>query len=277
MRIRKRTKVTIISYVLSFILMLALMGISIIALGKYSMLSSHGVIHTCDRISYYEGIRDEMKEQAYYIGIPFGIKKSEVKGVFNTQQIRKDMVDVFEAQMNGKTNQINTDKISEKITYNVEKQIKRKISSEEKVSLQAYISQVEDMYRKKMTIPGSEYIAKVSNLWTNVTTVGIPVCVLIVVLCIFFLISMRTYLHHGLRFVAYGVLGAGVTLLTVFSALISNAFIYKFNISDVYMRKFYTFLLGHEMLMQVFAGIGFLLAGAIIIYVVYRQKSNIER
>lgn len=276
MRVKKRTKVDIISYILSFILMIALMGISILSLGKYSMLSNHGIIHTCDRISYYEGISDEMKTQAHYMGIPYGITKSGVKGVFSPKHIRKDMIKVLEAQMNGKEWQINTEKIRNKITANVEKQQKHTISESEQESLNAYIELIEDMYIRKMVIPGAKYLVNASNSWTKIAMVGIPACILIAVLCIFFLISMRRYFYHGLRYVVYGVLGAGVTLLITFSAMISNGFIYKINISDVYMRKFYTFLWGHEMLMQAFAGIGLLLAGMILIYIIYRQKENME-
>lgn len=277
MRIKKRAKVDIKSYVLSFVLMLALMGISIFALGKYSMLSNHGIIHTCDRISYYEGVREEMKEQAHYMGLPYGLTKANIKGIFTNKKIRKDMISVLEAQMNGEDRHINTDKIRSKIIANTEKQLQRELTDEESVSLDAYIKSIESMYVRKMVIPGSKYLVNVSNIWTKIIMIGIPACVLISVLCIFFLISMRKYMYHGLRYVVYGVLGAGVTLLTAFSAMISNGFIYKVNISDVYMRKFYTFLLGHEMLMQVFAGIGLLLTGAILIYVIYRQKANMQR
>ena len=100
--------------------------------------------------------------------------------------------------------------------------------------------------------------------------------VLIAIVCIFYLIASRRYVYHGIRYVAYSVIGAGITLLTVFAAAISDGSIYRFNISDVYMRKFFTYWIGHEMLMQVFAGIGFLIAGALLIYMVIRQKVRVH-
>jgi uncharacterized membrane protein YidH (DUF202 family) len=75
-----------------------------------------------------------------------------------------------------------------------------------------------------------------------------------------------------MRYIAYSVLGAGATLLTVFSALISNGFIYKFNISDTYMRRFFTYYIGHEFLMLVFVGIGLIVMGVLLVLIISRKK-----
>lgn len=271
MRGRRQRNKTIISFVLSFVLMLSLMCISLLSIGKYSMLSEHGVVHTCDRIEYYKDICDEMSTEAYYMGIPYGIEKKSLKGVFTTEQVRTDMVTVIEAQIAEQKPLVKTDDIRKKITENVVKQY-GELNETQKQSLQSYITDVEKMYQKKMVIPGSDYIAKAIRISTKVALIGIPLAVLIAIICTFLLISIRRNSYRGLRYVVYGVLGAGITLVTVFAAMISNGFIYKFNISNAYMRKFFTYYLGHEMLMQVFAGIGLLLAGAILIYVVIRQK-----
>jgi hypothetical protein len=260
---------------MAFILMLSLIGISLLSVGKYSMLSSHGVIHACDRIEYYNSLRKEIKKEAYYMGIPYGIKKKCLDGVFTNEQIRSDMSNALTSQIQEKHYTIETEQIKTAITENVE-EVMGELSSEQKESLDAYVDEVAKLYREKMVIPGSEYLAKMINVSTKIAVVGIPIFVLLAILCVFFLISTRKYSYHGLRYVVYGTLGAGITLLTIFAGLISNAFIYRFNISDVYMRKFYTFLIGHEMLMQAFVGIGLLIAGAIMIYMVVRQKVRLE-
>lgn len=275
MRGGKRRKQTIISYIMSFILMLSLMCISLLSLGKYSMLSEHGVMHSCDRIEYYDDICDEMSKEAYYLGIPYGIEKKCLKDVFTKKQVRADMLTVLRNQIAEEKPLIKTYDIRNKISENVVKQY-GELNATEQRSLQTYITEVEKMYQKKMVIPGSDFITEAIRMSTKVALVGIPLAILIAILCTFLLISIRKYAYHGLRFVVYGVLGAGITIVTVFAAMISNGFIYKFNISDVYMRKFFTYYIGHEMLMQVFAGIGMLLAGAILIYVVIRQKFRSE-
>lgn len=271
MRYKKRTKQMIISYILAFVLMLSLMCVSLLSLGKYSMMSVHGVIHTCERIEYFEGISKEIGQEAYYLGIPYGIQKKDLKGVFSKKQIKKDMTDVVTAQIEGEKPIIKTDDIRKAIIGNVEKQ-NGTLNEEQTKSLQKYITEVEKLYQKNMIIPTSSYIAKAINIFTKIAWIGIPLSILVAIMCIFFLVSTRKYAYHGLRFVAYGILGAGITLVTVFAAMISDGFIYRFNISDVYMRKFFTFFMGHEMLMQIFAGIGMLLTGAVVIYMVFRQK-----
>ena len=276
MKISRRKKQTVLSYIMAFLLMLSLMCISLLSLGKYSMLSSHGIMHTCDRIKYYEDICDEMGSEAYYRAIPYGIEKKCLKGVFTEEQVRADMLTVVNAQILDNKTVVKTDAIRQKIFENVTK-YNGELNETQKQSLQKYITEVEKMYQKKMVIPGMDYIAKAIRLFSTMALIGMPVAVLIAIVCIFLLVSMRKYAYHGMRFVAYGILGAGTTLVTVFAALISNGFIYRFNISNAYMRKFFTYYIGHEMLMQVFAGIGMILAGAILIYVIFRQKFRYAR
>lgn len=275
MKRKKSVSRVVISLILSFILMLTLICLSIFVIGKYSMLSVHGVMNACDRIEYYEGINTEMTTLSYEKGIPFGIKKKHVKNVFDNEKIKEDMTNILVAQINNEEYLVETDEIREKITENVIEEY-GDLDEKQKESLNAYLVDISNMYMDKMVIAGSSFFTPIITMWTKVITIGIPVCILIASICIFILIVTRRKIYKGLRYVAYSILGAGVTLTTVFSASISNGFIYRFNISDVYMRKFYTFWIGHEMLIQVFAGIGMLLTGGVLIYVIYRQKTRYE-
>ena len=258
-------------YIITFVLMVCLLGISLLGYGKYSMLSVHGVVNACERVGYFEDICDEMKTEAYYLGIPYGIRKKNLSGVLEKKQVTKDIVTVVASKKEGNNPRIDTYDIRSKIEENVTA-ANGELNGNEKESLDAYISQVEQMYQKKILIPGIDSIVKMISVSDKVVIIGIPILLLIAILCMFYLISSRRYAYHGMRYVAYGFLGAGITLVTVFAGFISDKSIYRMNISDVYMRKFYTFWIGHEMLMQVFAGIAFLLAGAVVIYLVIRQK-----
>lgn len=267
----KRTARVIARYIITFVLMLCLMGISLLGYGKYSMLSVHGVVHSCERVEYFEDICKEMKNEAYYLGIPYGISKKELSGVFDKKEVTKDIVNIIVAKKKGDIPRIDSYDVRKKIEENVAAK-NGTLTEEQKKSLNAYITQVERMYQKKIVIPGIDYIVEMIRVTDKVAIIGIPVLLLLAIICIFYLISSRRYVYHGLRYVAYGFLGAGITLVTVFAGLISDKSIYRMNISDVYMRKFFTFWIGHEMLMQVFAGIGFLLAGAVVVYLVIRRK-----
>ena len=271
MRRRHRGRQIVKNYLLSFVLMLSIMFISLMGMGKYSMLSARAVIHTCDRISYFDDIRDEMKTYSYRMGIPYGIEKKDLKKVYNSKQIRQDVYNVFKAQLAGVEYEINTDDIEQKLLNNVVEN-HGQLDAKQQESFDVYSEKVQGYYKSKMIIPTSEYIAKMINYSNRIALIGIPVAIFIAIMCMFFLISTRRRTYHGLRYVAYGFFGAGITLLTVFAAMISNGAIYKFNISDVYMRKFFTYWIGHEMLMQVFVGILLNLVGGILIYMVYRQK-----
>ncbi len=275
MKSRRRTRITIISCILSFILMLSLLCGSILIFGKYSMLSMHGITYTCDRITYFEDASEEISLKAYQMGIPYGIKKKCLKDVFTAKTVRQDVLAMMEAQISGEKYVVKADEIREKITANVVDEYGQLKESEQE-SLDQYMVSVINLYQKKIEIPGATYIAKMVNIASKAAMIGIPICVLLIILCTFCLISMRRHYYRGLRYVAYGTLGAGFTLTTVFAASISNGFIYKFNISNAYMRKFFTFFIGHEMLIQVFSGIGMIIAGGVLIYMVFRQKRIVQ-
>lgn len=271
----KQSTRAVIRYFITFVLMVSLVGISLMAYGKYSMLSVHGVINSCERVKYFKDICGEMETEAYYLGIPFGITKKEIKGVFEEKEIRQDVTNIIVSMKNGNKPRIDT--------YELRKRMEEKITAKEgllnakqKESLSAYISQVENMYQKKVYIPGTDSIVNMITIADRIVLIGIPLLLFIIIISIFYLISSRRYVHHGLRSVAYSFIGAGITLVTVFAGMISDRSIYRFNISDVYMRKFFTFWIGHEMLMQVFAGIMLLMTGALLIYLVIRQKSRVR-
>ena len=140
---KSRRNQMLISYLLSFALMLSLISLSFLVLGKYSMLSVRGVMHSCDRIEYYDDIRKEMYTEACYIAIPFGIEKKCIKKVFNNEQIRKDMQDVLEDQIDGNVFVIDTEHLREKLTANVIEQ-NGELNEEQQKSLDSYIVEVEN-------------------------------------------------------------------------------------------------------------------------------------
>ena len=272
-KLRKSTKRTMTSYVLTFLLMVVLIAVSLIAFVKYSMLSERAILYTCSRISYYDDLTEEITNISYQMGIPFGVEKKNLKGVFSPDQVEKDMRGLVHSMIEGQEYTIDTSAIENKITKNIEN-ANENLDANQKESVQVYVKSVADLYTKKVNIPGLKNIINACNTWTTVTIVGLPICALLIIILVFALISMRYYLYHGLRTVAYSVLGAGITLITVFSACISNGFIYRLNISDAFMRKFFTFFVGHEMLIQVFSGIGMIIIGVVIIIVIIRQRAR---
>ncbi len=299
---RRKLKKDIICYFLSFILMNSLIVLSVASLGTYSMFSIHGVTHSAERVDYYDYLKSELMQQAYDMAIPFGLDEvlktkneqssaneetTEVKQVtknnveiegiifldkvFSVDEIQNDVENYLKAQVEGKTYEIHTEKM-EKRLYDAVKKEKKQLTSEEEQSLEAYTTQLMELYKTKIPFPTSWLLVKGIQLASKVIWFAIPISILTTLLSIFLIMSMRTATYRGLRFVAYGILGAGATLTTVCAAMISDGAIYRLNVSNAYMRRFFTFLLGHEMLMQVFSGIVMLVLGVILIYAIARLK-----
>lgn len=306
---RHKLKKDIKCYILSFILMLSLISLSLVSLGTYSMMSVHGVLNAANRVDYYDYLKSDMMQQAYDMAIPFGIdqilKKSEVKEkesettgaeeestekklvtksnveiedgiifmeeVFSVEKIENDVKAVLKAKLDGKDYEVDTKQMEDKILELVKKESKS-LSAEEEQSIQAYSEQLMEVYKSKVVLPSLPIIVWGIQFFQKIIWFVVPISLFVSLLCIFLIMSMRTETYRGLRFVAYGTLGAGATLATVFAAMISDGSIYRMNISSAYTRRFFTFLIGHEMLMQVFAGILMLLSGAIMVFTIARMK-----
>ena len=133
----------IISYILTFILMLCIMGISLIGMGKYSMFSERAVFHAYDKVGLFTKICSELKEEAYNIGIPYGIESNDLNGVFIRKNAMRDLMATLSADINEEKAVINTSYIKTKITRNIKKQYKGKLTDEQQKSFDEYINKVE--------------------------------------------------------------------------------------------------------------------------------------
>lgn len=297
MKDNKQVKKNIISYLLSFLLMISLISLSLISFGSYSMFSIHGIEHSCEKVGYYICLKSEIMQSAYDLAIPYGLDQTFLKketkktnskqkviitryidgnivfldDVFSEEKIREDVNTVIQAKVQNKAYQIDTSNLKTKINDKAKKEL-GKITKNQQESLDEYTKKIEEIYRKKMVIPSIGYIARGVQLVNKVIWFVIPLSILLIFLSIFLLISIRSVLYKGLRFVSYGILGAGATLAVVGAAAISNGAVYKYNISNAFMRRFFTFFVGHEMLMQTLCGIGMLIVGAILVFITARMK-----
>ena len=76
-------------------------------------------------------ICSELKEEAYNIGIPYGIESNDLNGVFIRKNAMRDLMATLSADINEEKAVINTSYIKTKITRNIKKQYKGKLTDEQ--------------------------------------------------------------------------------------------------------------------------------------------------
>ena len=276
MRHKHKVRQTIVNYLLSFILMLCITVVVVMAVGKWSFLSEQAILHANNKTHYYYNLKNEMEQKAIDMGVPFGIERECIKGVFDENEVKQDVIKVFEEKLKNQKNIIDVANIEHRIRTNVEKK-NGKLNATQTESLNVYIKKVQDMYTKKLHYPTEDFMVKYINASTKVAWIAIPLAAIIGFFCMFYLVFSRHYAYHGLRYVVYGVMAAGILISVGFSAIISNGAIYHYNITESFMKQFYVYYLGHILLMYVIFGIGILVFGLIGIFLVYRQKYMVRR
>ena len=266
----------IVSFLLSSILMITFICFALFIVTRYSLLSVDGIMRSCDESQYFKKLQEEIIEQAYYEGIPFGIDKQCVETVFSEDLIRLNMKNTLNAQVGKKKNLIQLDEITSGIKTNVIEEYKE-IDKSEEAALDTYIANVCKLYKEKMKLPGHMYLSKLIRLFAQVAKIGIFICIMIFVFCAVVLIAIRRYGHHGLRFVAYGALAAGSTLSAFSVAIILSGIIKGFDISSELLNELFIVHLTHQLYMMLFAGVVLLLIGFLTIWIVSKQRKRLIR
>ena len=276
MKHKHRTRQMIINYLLSFILMLSIVVAIVVGIGKYSFASERAVLHAVEKTHYFYNLKNEIEQKAIDIGIPYGIDKVCLKGVFQESEVKTDVIKTFDEAVEKNKAIIDIGEIERRIRANVEKK-EGKLNAKQTKSLNVYIKKVQDMYMQKLHYPTENMMAQLINSTTSIAWIAFPLSIVIGIFCAFYLIVSRHYAYHGIRYVVYGIMGAGALITVGFSAIISNGEVYNFNITDSHLKEFYVYYVGHPLLMYVIFGIGVLVFALLGIFLVYRQKYAIRR
>lgn len=275
MRHKHRLRQTIIHYILSFIVMLCIVVAVVAGVTKISFLSENSVKHAANKTHYYYKLKNEMEDKAMGMAVPYGINKADVRGVFQDVEVKNDVEKVFSERLNGVKEIVDVGDIDRRIRTNVEKR-EGKLNLSQTKSLNAYIKKVQSMYMEKLHYPTEKVMVDAINKTNNLAWIAIPLSVVLGFFCIFYLIVSRHYAYHGIRYVVYGVLGAGLLITVGFAAIISNGSIYNYNVTNAYLKAYYVYYIGHPLLICVIFGIATLVLGLIGIFIVYRQKYRIR-
>ena len=276
MRHKHRIRQGIVNYLLSFILMLSVIVIVAGGVAKWSFASRRAVIHAGDRTHYYYHLKNEIEQNALDIGKPFGLEVDCVQGVFKTGEVKADVIKTFDQVLYKEKNIIDFGNIENRLRANVEKK-EGSLNDKQLASLSEYIKKVQKMYSEELHIPTEKQMAFIITKTDKLAWIAIPLAVLIGFFSAFYLIVSRHYAYHGLRFVVYGLIGAGTLITVGFSALVSNGYLYNFNLTDSFMKDYYGYYVGHVMFIEVVYGIGVLVLGLIGIFLAYRQKYAVRR
>ena len=276
MRHKHRIRQGIVNYLLSFILMLSVVVIVAGGVAKWSFASRRAVIHAGDRTHYFYHLKNEIEQKALDIGKPFGLGVDSVQGVFKTSEVKADVIKTFDQVLYKEKNIIDFGNIENRLRANVQKK-EGSLNDKQLASLSEYIKKVQKMYTEELHIPTEKQMAYIITKTDKLTWIAIPLAVLIGFFSAFYLIVSRHYAYHGLRFVVYGLIGAGTLITVGFSALVSNGSLYEFNLTDSFMKDYYGYYVGHVMFIEVVYGIGVLVLGLIGIFLAYRQKYAVRR
>ena len=108
-----------ISYIFSFVLVLMLLFLCLLAIVKSTILDEKYMLSKLEEANYYERMNGEIIEQFKNYTIQSGLSDGVLENLFTEDKLKQDINNVIDSIYTGKELEINTSEIRENLKENI--------------------------------------------------------------------------------------------------------------------------------------------------------------
>ena len=206
-----------ISYVLSFVLVLMLLSLCLLAIVKSTILDEKYMISKLEDANYYERMNGEIIEQFKNYTIQSGLSDEVLENLFTEDKLKQDINNVIDSIYTGKELEISTSEIRENLKENILAEVEKegKTVDFEDEAMEEYLKAIESAYESQVSYStctinsiGSTF-EKVISLAQTAQIIVIVVTIVIAVLIIILNIKQI----FGLNYLAISSMASGLFIL----------------------------------------------------------------
>lgn len=206
-----------ISYVLSFVLVLMLLALCLLAIVKSTILDEKYMISKLEEANYYERMNGEIIEQFKNYTIQSGLSDEVLENLFTEDKLKQDINNVIDSIYTGKELEISTSEIRENLKENILAEVEKegKTVDFEDEAMEEYLKAIELAYESQVSYStntinsiGSTF-EKVISLAQTAQIIVIVVTIVIAVLIIILNIKQI----FGLNYLAISSMASGLFIL----------------------------------------------------------------
>ncbi len=206
-----------ISYVLSFVLVLMLLSLCLLAIVKSTILDEKYMISKLEDANYYERMNGEIIEQFKNYTIQSGLSDEVLENLFTEDKLKQDINNVIDSIYTGKELEISTSEIRENLKENILAEVEKegKTVDFEDEAMEEYLKAIESAYESQVSYStntinsiGSTF-EKVISLAQTAQIIVIAVTIVIAVLIIILNIKQI----FGLNYLAISSMASGLFIL----------------------------------------------------------------
>lgn len=206
-----------ISYVLSFVLVLMLLSLCLLAIVKSTILDEKYMISKLEDANYYERMNGEIIEQFKNYTIQSGLSDEVLENLFTEDKLKQDINNVIDSIYTGKELEISTSEIRENLKENILAEVEKegKTVDFEDEAMKEYLKAIESAYESQVSYSTSTInsigstFEKVISLAQIVQIIVIVVTIVIAVLIIILNIKQI----FGLNYLAISSMASGLFIL----------------------------------------------------------------
>ena len=206
-----------ISYIFSFILVIILLALCVIATIKSTILDEEYTISKLKEANYYERMNGEIIEQFKNYTIQSGLSDGVLENLFTEEKLEKDINKVIDSIYTGKKLEIDTTEIRENLKENILDEVEKegKTVDFEDEAMVEYLKAIEMAYESQVSYSTSAInsiggaLQEIINLASLAQTILIVATIVVVIL----IIAISAKQIFGLNYIAISSIASGLFIL----------------------------------------------------------------
>ena len=206
-----------ISYIFSFILVIILLALCVIATIKSTILDEEYTISKLKEANYYERMNGEIIEQFKNYTIQSGLSDGVLENLYTQEKLEKDINKVIDSIYTGKKLEIDTTEIRENLKENILDEVEKegKTVDFEDEAMVEYLKAIEMAYESQVSYSTSAInsiggaLQEIINLASLAQTILIVATIVVVIL----IIAISAKQIFGLNYIAISSIASGLFIL----------------------------------------------------------------
>lgn len=194
---------TIIKIILVALLFVCIFTFGILNILSKTIFSQEYTIDMLEKSNYYANIYSQIKSDFRNYIYQSGLDESVIDDIITPDEVKDDTKKIISGLYNGLHEDINTDKIAERLNSNIDKSLEgRKIDSKTREQINVFVNQITTQYKETMT--KTEYENQIYKYYSKaekIIDLGKKVSIILAV--ILGIIIIITYFRKVFKNVAY--------------------------------------------------------------------------
>lgn len=265
-----------VSFLFAFLLTLAFIALYLCAGTNIGVFSSKSITKAINESNYYNNVYDALKKSSEDTLLSVGLPSSVITEVITLQRVYIGGKNYVGAALRGSTTEINTDKLHSELLHNIdlylqEEGIVRTTTLD--TGIDEVVTSIETKYKAALQLQLVNSLQEYKTEYNSLLKISLPIIIVLIVLLCFLLIKLHTYVHRGLRYIAYALIASTLMIAISSGILLITKQYTGVNASPGYYKDFVMVYLQWDIMVFLYiAGIGMTIAIALISSINYLKN-----